>query len=533
MQSTTMRSDHTGRGSACDPVCKLLILILETTMMTSRIVTLFGFALFVQTGNLHGEHDAGHTQPFAPSQLLQNARGENAGFTGIARVNASGNCTGFFPAVAGGEKAPAVVLTNGHCVQFWGRPRSAFEVVRDQNVEPRSVDVVFNYFIDTQDKAVRVPVKSIRYSTMKGIDLAVLELDATTEELMTQGVTPIAIAQNAPVTGAPIHVVGTPGAIMDPYLRKAECLEEGVTDLVESRWHWYGSHRNRCSDIAAGSSGSPVLDEKGQAYAIVNTTFEGKSAPCALNNPCEVSPTGMAFRKDTSYGSSLIGLRRCFNAQGMFQPEAKGCPLETAPPLTSDTAPHTPTRPADSYGDPLTWEISLEGPYSEVRTKLGLATQTDCRDISGYSAPIPRDDPRLATALLPTQEGVHFLCILGLAAESPPDARFPMVVVAAIDTTPPKELPRVTATPAEEGGVRIELVTNPPELSSYQFAFGPLASTDCKAVELSSYPYRFTIRPEYLPARLCVQALDTVGNHSPMFEYHVIRASSGRLDPGS
>jgi hypothetical protein len=312
--------------------------------MKRRAVSLYGIAVFAQIGALHGDGDAGPSPTFAPSRLLHNARGQNARYTGIGRVNASGSCTGFWAALASGEKAPAVVLTNGHCVQLYYQPRTAFEVLRDQNVEDRTMNVSFNYFADTQDKVVQVPIKSILYSTMKGIDLAVLQLASTTEELMKQGVTPVPIADSAPVPGAPIHIVGAPGGFTEPFLRDSECLEEGVSDLVEWHWHFDRSHRNRCKDIARGSSGSPFLDRKGQAYAIMNTQFEGTGAPCALNNPCEISPTGFAVRKDVVYGSSLIGLHRCFDARGMFQPEARACPLETTPPLTSDAAPETPTR---------------------------------------------------------------------------------------------------------------------------------------------------------------------------------------------
>src|SRR5262249_50806424 len=156
-----------------------------------------------------------------------------------------------------------------------------------------------------------------------------------------------------------------------------------------------------------------------------------------------------------------------------------------APPLISETAPESPTRPTDSYGEALKWGISLEGPYSQVRTKLGFAGQVDCRDIHGYSAPVPRDDPGIGAAPLPEKDGVYFLCIIGLTGVSEPDVRFPMVVVAAIDTTPPKESPRVIAARTEGGGIRIALLTNPPEIAHYHFAFGPLATTDCKTADLS------------------------------------------------
>src|SRR5262245_60747230 len=211
-----------------------------------------------------------------PSVVLSNAAGDTAS-NSVVRVQARAICTGVFLATTG-EDDPregaqsAWVATNSHCVDFPG----ANDVHLDL---PGSGSVVFDFFIDTQARQLRVPIRRVAYSSMKGQDLALVELTARVDELRRAGFEPWRPPLTLPADDEPVVVVGAP-LQADPrqaFLRLAACRLEGRAPLLlEFSWHWYGFERNGCSDIQAGSSGSPVISRRsGRLVALINTSNEG------------------------------------------------------------------------------------------------------------------------------------------------------------------------------------------------------------------------------------------------------------------
>ena len=70
---------------------------------------------------------------------------------------------------------------------------------------------IFNYFADTAARAVSLPVSRIAYATMKGQDVAVLELAARYDEIVRRGFEPwrpafipYAPDESVVIVGAPI-----------------------------------------------------------------------------------------------------------------------------------------------------------------------------------------------------------------------------------------------------------------------------------------------------------------------------------------
>jgi hypothetical protein len=162
-----------------------------------------------------------------PSVLLPYANGQNP-YSSVVRYIGRAQCTGVFIATFPDGKdprdAPAYVLTNGHCPDF----PSSNQVLLDRPA-PANHRVVFNYFADAPvAQQVSVPVSRIAYATMKGQDVAVLELAARYDEIIRAGFEPWPITLTLPGRDESVVVVGAPltGAIGTPFLRLAVCRLE-------------------------------------------------------------------------------------------------------------------------------------------------------------------------------------------------------------------------------------------------------------------------------------------------------------------
>src|SRR5688572_7242580 len=112
-------------------------------------------------------------EPTDPRPPLPNGNGENEAFSGIGRLDGLGSsCTAFLLAV-GEPSGPSYALTNGHCVGLFDNT----SVMRDAPADGATVR--FRLFADRPDDEAVVPVETVLYGTMRGTDVAVLQLAAT------------------------------------------------------------------------------------------------------------------------------------------------------------------------------------------------------------------------------------------------------------------------------------------------------------------------------------------------------------------
>ncbi|MGK3987082.1 serine protease [Sorangium sp. So ce136] len=466
------------------------------------------------------------------SELLRGLDEGSAPLRAVGRLSGglgSGACTAFLIDPAGRPEAPAHVLTNAHCTHAWAELTSANAVHVDTAAAPE-LQMIFNYFSDTVDAQVAVPAKTIRYATMKGTDLAVVELDATIGALRERGVVALGLAPSAPAPGARVSVVGAPQLEVE-FLRRARCSDEGTFDIVEHGWHWFGAHRNRCADIANGSSGSPVLDDAQRVYAVVNTTTLGSppDGDCFLGRPCEVDAPPGVSAEGASYAVDVTSVSGCFAADGRFALDLEGCPLDAGRALDVLTYPSPRERPSDpATGATNTWKVTLgeRDALGFFRYKLGRAGEVDCRRPEGYSAPIKLDAQSLSGLSLPEGEGVHQLCVLAGPTQAPDAAwqslSFPTVVLTTIDTTPPTRRPELSRGGDATEGMHVEPIFSLPELADFEYRFGPPEATDCDDPEAEWLRYRrfpIFLDARDLPARFCVRPTDWVGNVGQPFDY--------------
>ena len=132
---------------------------------------------------------------------------------------------------------------------------------------------------------------------------------------------------------------------------------------------------------------------------------------------------------------------------------------------------------------------------------------TDCRDEAGYAlAATPTfDDP------LPLAEGVVVLCVAALDDRGGLDTAQAGTAVMVVDGTPPDQ-PITLAQASEDGGLRVEPIFAPPELSSFDLKVGP--GIDCADPAGYDIDRRIpvVVPAADLPATLCVVGEDEAGN---------------------
>jgi len=437
-------------------------------------------------------------------------------YAAIGRYRSGSSCTAFW-IDTGGE--PAYAVTAGHCVDL-----SPTRVHRNRADDGA---VAFRYFRNTPAAdRLTVNVRQVAYSTMKGLDVAILELDATRASLVSAGLHPLSVADAAPASGAPIEIYGVPvSGIPDDeqYLRRASCALGLAADLVEFTWHFWGAYRNTCSDIRGGSSGGPVVDRaSGRVFAVLNTSTAGAEHAtggfiCANGQPCEITRDGVRYLPDTNYAIPIAGLAHCF-AGGRFDPALPACPLDPGVQLDFAT-------PVSVAGASRPWGVALSpsGALAWYRYKTFAEGRDDCREAAGYSAPRRiADAPRIDEAI-PATPGRHWLCVLAGPAEALDERwqapRFATAVHVRIDTEPPT-IP-IPYTFRDEGD---SLIFDPlfvvPELSNYRYKIGTAANGPCSDATGYQIYRRFQVRvPKAADLeRFCLIGEDDAGNATPPLE---------------
>jgi V8-like Glu-specific endopeptidase len=164
--------------------------------------------------------------------------------------------------------SPAYIITNGHC---------ANEIFNDNFIyvnEPLVAEVIFkNLYGISEDQHLRFSTKKIAYSTMKGTDLAIIELNHSNRELQKAGIFPIKITSQYPVKGAAIQAYGYPLSLTPISLRVSKGELGKSSMLAEFIWLWNDFFATYLKNISSGSSGSPVFEDLSKGvFGIINTT---------------------------------------------------------------------------------------------------------------------------------------------------------------------------------------------------------------------------------------------------------------------
>jgi hypothetical protein len=392
-----------------------------------------------------------------------------------------------------------------------------------------SFNIDFNYFADTRNAFLRIRATRVAWATMKGIDLAVLELEGTLGDLAGKGLKPHPLAAASPLAGAPVWWAGMPSTFIPPgesYLRRGTCSAGGITTLIEARWLWYDQIRSDCPDAYGGASGSPLFDSSGSVAGIIGTTTSlslagGPDYDCYQNRPCAVTGSEPLVEPDTSYSSPVAHLAACFN-NGVFSLSG-GCPLDNGVQLIPDAGGVVATMP-EVDGHPPRWNVRLTGDLPYYAWKQVPIAAADCRDPNGYSQPIALASAPVITADLDRREGDYLLCVV--AGPTPAIGgswqpfRNPAVVRRSVDAQPLIAIPdyslgytglayRLTFNDfAPAVGLAISKRGNPGAVDCYD--------SDGYRPMISVPPVVF---PRDFPHRICVWLADKAGNQSPPMQF--------------
>lgn len=344
------------------------------------------------------------------SRALQNSEHHYELWSGIGRLSlpSGESCSAALLDTRnrqGRASGPAYLLTSGHCVFFqFGSARTHL---------PVQAKVTFHYFYDTPRRHRRYAIRTARWSSLVGTDLAVLEVDATLAALIQAGVNPLKLASHQTDESHDVLNVGAPGGFTERGLRLSVCAEQGAGTFIDHPGVFPLAKKNSC-DLYAGSSGSPMLNRRtNEITGIVSKVVVSRNTPAPPD--CAHSTSCKAARFNYSYSANF--LHKCF-IEGVFTSNGSDCSLEpveltVTEPWKLKSYVHR-TQNADGQIVLPTWDFrfSLEAPFYRYKT---VSNARDCKAPDNYSAAISAEDAYINTEIGP-QSGAQALCIIGVTS---------------------------------------------------------------------------------------------------------------------
>jgi len=353
----------------------------------------------------YGEGLQNHTPPIT----LDNADHSRDHWQAIGRLRTNTICTATL--IDSGHtleaRTPAYILTAGHCIDH-SNGRIATE-------QPIRGSITFNYFLD--DAALKTyPLKTVKWRSMQGVDMAIVELDVSLQTLVEQGIKPLKLATATPAPGTEVLIVG---AALNDTLKLAACTLEAAPDVIEDKWVWRSNFMTRCQGMRGGNSGSPLLDRYSNAIiGVVGTTNEDPGLPpCALNAPCIPTGNGYVAIQGNVYGNPVAHLHSCFYRGMLIQ---RNCPL--FPTFNVESDPPTPVSHKEiersANGRPVfpTWAYRFSIDTAFYRHKTVRLAKL-CENPHKYSAAISATNAVIDTRI-GARPGRYFLCIVGVNSAS-------------------------------------------------------------------------------------------------------------------
>ncbi|WP_248747668.1 serine protease [Pseudomonas sp. MWU12-2037] len=339
---------------------------------------------------------------FIPPRLaLKNKNGQSRHLSGVGRL--AGNCTATLIDTRYRHEAtaqPAYLVTAGHCVS-----RTQKRIITDKILTNKIMDftIEFNYFSDVIEQIKTYTLKKINWSSVRGIDLAVIELEASLTELIDAGIQPLSIGSR-PKPGSAITIIGAPGG---DFLHQSLCTlapaKDGYIDNDGESRILLNSLNAQCRRIGRGASGGPIVER--ETGKIVGVLYG-------------------AIGDSEVYGSAIQSLQGCFTS-GQFDPSITRCSLfpvydidAIAPQHRQNFLPAKPDQGLEAVMPSWDLKFSISTPF--YRYKIERSLTSPCESPHGYSEAISADNAYINKAI-GTTKGRHWLCIIGVdTSEQPP-----------------------------------------------------------------------------------------------------------------
>lgn len=457
----------------------------------------------------------------APSRVLLNADGSRDHWNGIGRINSrsGSNCTATLIDTRSADSppdAPAYALTSGHCIS-----RQNGLIITDGEIEG---SVQFNFFTDSVARSY--PLKRVSWSSMQGVDLAIVELQPTLETLIDDGIQPLALASEIPEQDREILWVGAPLAKETGHLRMAACVHQTSEVIMEQPWVWRHTVRNQCRDVNTGASGSPLLTrDSGEIYAVLNLTNQASSDNATEDFSDEI-PGFPPMVADSNYGNPVTLLKKCF-VSGTLSTAPAICDLFPVFSIDFDTLGRQPARRArvqlDAEGRNVypSWDLRflINTPLYRYK-KVDSAMQ--CEDPVGYSHTISSQNAAINDPV-DKQIGINWLCMIGVssARHLPTVGLMRNALTLAIELQPagPTPEPQVIIVKNRLGALSVSWSYEHRLIDHYTVKMGPPHTTDCSDPQGFKAQFRdLTLRAKSLPLKICTYAHDINGQPSAVRE---------------
>lgn len=376
----------------------------------------WGAALFLGLNFLSlsisaGEGDIGKgIENFTPARMIENKDSQYDYWSGIGRVRGDRSCTGSLldTRVDGVAQGPAYILTNGHCIN------QEYSVILSD--VPFSGTITFNDFVDTPGKSKAYQFKKVNWSSMRGVDIAIVELDVSLSQLIEESIQPMLFGPS-PDEGADILVVGAPQSMP---LHLAACQFESASELIVNEWVWRNTTKNRCQGIQSGSSGSPIIDRSSNLIiGVLNSTTQAEQ-PCLLDPRCELAEEGGQSESGVNYGNTTEGIESCF-VSGVFSNDPLTCKLFPVysirgepPRFEQNFVPENVSQGLPAVYPEWNFRFEMDTPFYRYKAARNAR---DCESPHYYSPAINSADAYI-NDLVGSELGLHVLCIVGVDSDS-------------------------------------------------------------------------------------------------------------------
>ncbi|MEW2076095.1 serine protease [Streptomyces sp. NPDC012403] len=227
------------------------------------------------------------------------------------------NCSGSVVRMPGSaDDDPALVLTNGHCLES-GFPAPG------QVLVDRASSRTFGLLNSAGSKVATLRADRLVYATMTDTDAAIYRLGTTYAQIKSAyGIDALKLSGTRPTAGTAISVVS------GYWKRIYTCSIDGFAyRMKEGDWTWKDSVRyTSACDTIGGTSGSPVVDGATGQVVAVNNTGNTDGERCTVNNPCEVDENGrVTVRQGINYAQQTYLFPACFGVDNKLDLSASGC----------------------------------------------------------------------------------------------------------------------------------------------------------------------------------------------------------------
>jgi len=197
--------------------------------------------------------------------------------------------------------------------------------------EPALGRVRFMRFSDAKSY-IEVRTKRWVYATLKGVDIAILELDATFGELEKQGVIPLEISESQPTNGEKLTLVGQPESSVPEnhrVLHESTCSFAGlVSDYrtvqlgsVKRSVYVDRGRTHQCSQ-SGGMSGGPLINSSGKIVGVVS--YGG----AYLQDVVDLNSLNLAQYAGYNVAADSSAVPSCFDREGKVSLTWSRCKLE-------------------------------------------------------------------------------------------------------------------------------------------------------------------------------------------------------------